>query len=245
MKFLERDLPVDTLFPLLDRVGGDGAPLATFDGVARRFAVPTKVVHRINDADGEALVRDFAPDLILSARFSLIFKPNVFDIPRFGTYNVHPGALPHYAGLFAPFRCLIDGGDEIGCTLHRVDAGIDTGPIVGIGWLPVDRRRSLLWHVINTYWGGLQHFLDMLDGLRAGRTAVPAVAQDFGQRVYGTLPGHEQFAAFYAKGYRLYDPEEYKDILAGFLEPGAGMPVGLPGFVAATERGAPCCCARA
>ncbi|MGE5504603.1 MAG: formyl transferase [Actinomycetota bacterium] len=246
MKFLERDLPVDTLFPLLDACGGgDDAPLATFDGVARRFGVPVKVVQKINDADGEALVRDFAPDVMISARFSLIFKANVFDIPRFGTYNVHPGALPRYAGLFAPFRCLVDGGDEIGCTLHRVDAGIDTGPIVGIGWLPVDPARSLLWHVVNTYWGGLQKFVDMLDGLRGGRTVVPLVAQDFSQRVYGSLPSHEQFDVFYAKGFRLFDPQEYNEILAGFLKAGAEMPVGLPGFAPAGEGGTPCCCARA
>lgn len=243
MKFLERDLPVDTLFPLID--GLDAAsPLATFDGLARRFGFPVKVVADINGPDGERLVRDFAPDVMLSARFSLIFRRNVFDIPRFGTYNVHPGALPRYAGLFAPFRCLIEGGERIGCTLHRVDDGIDTGPVAGIGWLPVDGRRSLLWHVLKSYEPGLDLFLDMLKQIRRGREPR-TWPQDSSQRVYGSLPDAAAFAAFRAKGFRLYDPGEYLDLLKGFL------PLGVEGSADAIARmagqgvGAPCCCAHA
>lgn len=244
MKFLERELPVDTLFPLVDGLDADDAPLATFDGVARRFGVPVKVVARINDADGEALVRAFAPDVILSARFSLIFKRHVFEIPRLGTWNVHPGALPRYAGLFAPFRCLVEGGDAIGCTLHRVDDGIDTGPVQGIGWLPVDPSRSLLWHVLNTYGPGLDLFFDMLDGMRAGRLPQPQV-QDVASRVYGTLPDAQSFKTFWDKGYRLYDPKEYMELLRGFLPAGHEAALGAFAGKAVEEVGAPCCCAHA
>lgn len=240
MKFLERDLPVDTLFPLIDRVGADDAELATFNGCARRFGVPMKVVHDINGPEGEALVRDFAPDLILSARFSLIFKPNIFDIPPLGTYNVHPGALPRYAGLFAPMRCLLEGGERIGCTLHRVDSGIDTGPVVGIGWLEVERQRSLLWHVLNIYRPGLEQFLDMLAGLRAGRDH-PELVQDRSQRVYGSLPGAEAFEAFRATGHRLFDPAEYRQVLAGFTGGGIDLAAVLPELAWGTA----CCSARA
>lgn len=263
MKFLERDLPVDTLFPLIDGMdagagaaANDGslAPLATFHGIARRFGVPVKVISEINDPAGEQLVRDFAPDLMLSVRFSLIFKRRVFDIPRFGTYNVHPGALPRYAGLFAPFRCLVDGDPRIGCTLHRVDDGIDTGPVVGIGWLPVEARRSLLWHVLHTYDSGLALFFAMLEMVRVGQQPESWV-QDRSQRVYGSLPDVESFATFWSKGYRLFDPKEYMDILGGFLPPGEGFALGAAALVAGNGPIAlsagngvgaqSCCCAHA
>ena len=241
MKFLERELPVDTLFPLADRLGlAEGARLVTFDGIPARFGAPIKVVTDINGPDGEALVRDFAPDLIISARFSLIFKANIFSIPPLGTYNVHPGALPRYAGLFAPFRCLVKGADSIGCTLHRVDAGIDTGPIVGIGWLPVERERSLLWHVLKIYQPGLDLLLDMLDDMRAGRPVVETV-QDTSQRKYASLPDLDAFRAFRQTGMRLYDPADYLDILRGFLSPGIELPLAVAG----EGWGAPCCCAHA
>jgi methionyl-tRNA formyltransferase len=244
MKFFERDLAIDTLFPLLDRAGAEDAPLSTFNGIAARFGVPVKTVTDINGPDTEKLLRDFAPDVVLSARFSLIFKRHIFEIPRLGTWNVHPGALPRYAGLYAPFRCLAEGREAIGCTLHRVDDGIDTGPIVDIGWLPVDPARSLLWHVVNTYRPGLQKFYALLDDLRAGRP-VTEMVQDRSQRVYASLPKQEQFRAFLDKGFNLFEPKEYMEIIAGFLPPGMSMPDEVARAAADKGVGAPCCCAHA
>lgn len=252
MKFFERNLPVETVFPLVDMIGGEGARYATFAGCAARHGVAIKVIEDINALQGEALVRDFAPDLILSVRFSLIFKRNVFDIPKFGTYNVHPGALPRYAGLFAPFRCMVEGGERIGCTLHRVDDGIDTGPVAGIGWLPVRPARSLLWHVVNTYGPGLEQFYALLGEVMAGRP-VRLDVQDRSQRVYGSLPDAAAFRAFHARGFRLFDPGDYMDLVSGFLPPGMMLPkaAGSKALPQMAESGtgqgvrAPCCFARA
>lgn len=244
MKFLERDLPVETLFPLVDAIGGEGAPLATFAGIAARHCVPMKVVTDINGPDSLTLVRDFAPDLILSVRFSLIFRRPVFDIPRLGTWNVHPGALPRYAGLFAPFRSMLEGQERIGCTVHRIDDGIDTGPVLGIGWLPIRRDRSLLWHVIRAYQPGLELFLSMLDGLRHGREPV-LQAQDPSRRVYVSMPDATHFQAFREQGLRLHDPEEYNDIIRGFLPPELEVPEAVLTALGSDKVGAPCCCARA
>jgi methionyl-tRNA formyltransferase len=244
---VEQAVPeMDTLFPLIDRLDDDGAPaeLATFDGLAQRFGVPIQVIGDINGPEGEEMLRRFAPDIMLSARFSLIFRRNVFDIPRFGTYNVHPGALPRYAGLFAPFRCMLEGGDAVGCTLHRVDDGIDTGPVVGIGWLPIQVERSLLWHVVNTYGAGLDLFMTALDGLRQGR-APELQGQDRSLRVYGSLPGREAFDAFRAKGLRLYDPQEYMDVLRRFMPADSAVRLQAIAGAAAEKVGASCCCAHA
>ncbi|WP_145980695.1 formyl transferase [Magnetospirillum sp. ME-1] len=239
IKFHERDLPMDILFPLIDRAEAKGAPLLTFAGLAARYGITIESISDLNGPEGEARIRAFAPDLTISARFSLIFKPNTYEIPRLGTYNVHPGALPRYAGLFAPFRCMLDGSDSIGCTLHRVDKGIDTGPIVGIGYLPVDRNRSLLWHVVNTYRPGLDLFLAMLARLRQG-LEPQYEKQDFSLRQYGSLPGPEPFADFKAKGLKLFEPAEYLEILSGFLPPDMAMPSAVAKAVA-NGRGDACC----
>lgn len=243
IKFYERDLPTDVLFPLLDRMEVAGARLLTFAGLSARYDIAIESISDLNGPEGEARIRAFAPDLTISARFSLIFKPNTYEIPRFGTYNIHPGALPRYAGLFAPFRCMLDGSDAIGCTLHRVDKGIDTGPVVGIGYLPIERNRSLLWHVVNTYRPGLELFLSMLKGLRQGREPEYA-PQDFSQRQYGSLPGAEPFAAFKAKGLKLFEPVEYLEILSGFLPPDMAMPSTVAAAVT-NRRGDACCSAPA
>jgi len=240
MKFLERDLPLGTVFPLVDRLGGGGR-LVTFAGVTGRFGVAVDIVDDINAPANVELVRAFAPDAIISVRFSHIFKRRVFGIPRFGTYNIHPGALPRYAGLFSPFHCLLDGDCEsIGSTLHRVDDGIDTGPVIGVGALPIAPGRSLLWHVLNAYRPGLERFLAMVEGWRRGDLPEP-IPQDFSLRHYRSMPDAEAFAAFRARGLHLYDPAEYAEILAGFLPPELQVATAS----ADDDVGGPCCYAPA
>jgi len=219
MKFYERDLPLRTVFPLLDR--GDDiarAPYATFEGLARRHGVEIRVITKINDAQSEAMLKAFKPDIILSARFSLIFKSNIIAIPRHGILNIHPGALPEYGGLFAPFRAMLNGDDKAGCTLHVIDDGIDTGPLVGLAWLPIDRTRSLFWHVINLYPLGLSMFLAALDRLDAGM-ALRSETQDPSRQAYATMPGPEAFERFRAQGMRLVDTDEYLAVMEHYYEP--------------------------
>ena len=128
----------------------------------------------------------------------------------------------------------MDGADRIGCTLHLVDDGIDTGPVIDIGYLPVKPERSLLWHVVNTYRPGVDAFYRMLDGISAGKMPEPWV-QDRSQRIYGSLPDQTAFDKFRKMGFRLYDPVEYLKILQSFLPPGSTIP---PSALAASLVGA-------
>lgn len=241
MKFLERDLPMNILFPLIDQDEQAQGHLATFQGLDRQFKARTHLIEDINAPQTEAIIRDFAPDLILSARFSLIFKPHIYDIPPLGTWNVHPGALPRYAGLFAPFRCMLEGQDKIGCTLHRIDRGIDTGPVMGIGWLPIQPSRSMLWHVVRTYGPGLDLFMDMFQALARGDVPQPQ-EQDRSQRIYASLPDAQAFDTFRARGLRLWDQAEYLEILKPFSPPHLADRHQIAVAAALHKLGAPCCC---
>lgn len=216
LKLLERDIPLRLIFPLVDQLPRTrSAHLLSFDALAERHAVPVRTVAEINDGDGAEQLRAFAPDLILSARFSLIFKPPIIELPKHGIYNIHPGALPRYGGLFAPMRGLLAGDRRLGCTLHRIDAGIDSGPIHSVEYLDVAPARSLFWHVARLYPLGLARFVELLAALKQGRP--PALQpQDRAAREYRSLPAPEDFAAFRAAGWALVKPEDYVDCLAGF-----------------------------
>jgi methionyl-tRNA formyltransferase len=219
LKLLERDLPMRLLFPLLNRLPQNrGEHLLSFENLAAHHDVPIHVVERINDGDGAERLRDCAPDLILSVRFSLIFKQATIDLPRHGIYNVHPGALPHYGGLFAPMRGMIAGEKRLGCTLHRIDAGIDSGPIRSVDYLDVDPERSLFWHVSRLYPLGLARFIELLALLERAEP-VALTPQDPSLREYRSMPGAEDFAAFRARGGALVKPEDYLDCLGSFVGP--------------------------
>ena len=216
LKHLERDLPVHTVFPLIDRIGDDGAALATFQGLSRRYGIPLESVKAINTPEMADRLRAWAPDIILSIRFSLIFKPEIYEIPRIGTYNIHPGALPRYAGLFAAFRAMINGDAIMGTTLHRVEQVIDAGPIIGIGWVDVDPKRDLLSHVLAAYNPGIDLFMECLAAWSAGNS-VSETPQDTTPREYRGMPSNGDFHLFHSKGFRLYDPTVYNHLLGQFM----------------------------
>jgi methionyl-tRNA formyltransferase len=75
-------------------------------------------------------LRDLKPDLIVVVAYGQILPPAILDLPRFGCLNVHTSLLPKYRGA-APIQWAIANGDaETGVTIMKMDAGLDTGPML-------------------------------------------------------------------------------------------------------------------
>jgi phosphoribosylglycinamide formyltransferase-1 len=117
------------------------APALAF---ARDRALPTAVVlpkdYGSRAEWDQALAQTlgaFAPDLVVLAGFMRIVGSAVLG--RFGhrIVNVHPSLLPAFPGLDAPAQAIAKGVAITGCTVHLVDAGVDTGPILAQAALPV------------------------------------------------------------------------------------------------------------
>lgn len=79
------------------------------------------------------------PDLVVSAGFMKILGPAF--LARFGgrTVNTHPALLPAFPGAHAVRDALAYGVKVTGCTVHFVDEGVDTGPVIAQESLPVRR----------------------------------------------------------------------------------------------------------
>jgi methionyl-tRNA formyltransferase len=75
-------------------------------------------------------LRTLQPDLIAVTAYGQILPQAILDLPRFGCLNVHTSLLPKYRGA-APIQWAILNGDaESGVTIMKMDAGLDTGPIL-------------------------------------------------------------------------------------------------------------------
>ena len=74
---------------------------------------------------------------------SSLIPEATFSLPARGIVNVHHGAVPDYRGGPPVFWELADGRAEVGFTVHRIDAGIDTGAVLAEGTVPIERRRTL------------------------------------------------------------------------------------------------------
>ncbi len=76
-----------------------------------------------------AMLKSLAPDLgVVFAAYRL--KPSVFTIPRLGCLNLHLGLAPEFRGSSPGFYEMLEGIPTVGVTIHRIDEGLDSGPII-------------------------------------------------------------------------------------------------------------------
>lgn len=98
------------------------------------------------DAALLARLRSFDPDWVVSAGFMRILGPSVVDAFPGRIVNTHPALLPAFAGAHGVRDALRYGVKVTGCTVHIVDHGVDTGPILAqrsVDVLPGDDEASL------------------------------------------------------------------------------------------------------
>lgn len=84
-----------------------------------------------------AKLKEAGVDIVCLAGFMRLVKQPLLDVFPNRILNIHPSLLPAYPGLMAWKQALDDGATESGCTVHHVDAGMDTGPIILQSRVPV------------------------------------------------------------------------------------------------------------
>ncbi len=87
-------------------------------------------IHKLSARRVADLVQDLGADVACVACFSHMIREPLLSRPRLGFVNVHPSLLPAYRGPSPLFWTFRDGVRETGVTVHRMDAGMDTGPIL-------------------------------------------------------------------------------------------------------------------
>lgn len=131
------------------------------DAIAADPRVELLEVPDLHGEDVLALVARFQPDLGI-ALAAPILKEQLFGIPQLGSINLHKGKLPDYRGMPPAFWEVYNDEDEVGCTVHRIDARLDTGPILVQATVPRPPHATV---------GSLQLMLDEL-GVDLVRDAV-------------------------------------------------------------------------
>lgn len=131
-----------------DRPTGRGRRLAPPEvkRVALERDLPLFQPRSLRAPEAVAQLATWEPDVIVVAAFGQILRQNVLDLPPYGSLNVHASLLPRWRGA-APIPAAILAGDEFtGVTIMRMDAGLDTGPILAQREEPVqpdDTRATL------------------------------------------------------------------------------------------------------
>jgi methionyl-tRNA formyltransferase len=90
-------------------------------------------------------IRELKPDIGLSIYFGYLLSQKFLDIFPRGVINLHPAYLPYNRGVYPNVWSIIET-NPAGVTLHYVDGGVDTGPVIAQEYVPVestDTGRSL------------------------------------------------------------------------------------------------------
>ncbi len=154
---------------------------------ARTLDIPVFDTPDVNAAEGLAFVRELAPDLCLSAYFNQIVKPPLLELPRLGCINIHPSLLPHNRGVDPLFYARLRGETEGGVTVHRLDAELDTGPILCQRTCELDHRESLMAGYDHLFRLGAELAVEAISAVETG--AAGTAQQEEGN--YDGWPGRD------------------------------------------------------
>jgi UDP-4-amino-4-deoxy-L-arabinose formyltransferase/UDP-glucuronic acid dehydrogenase (UDP-4-keto-hexauronic acid decarboxylating) len=151
---------------------------------AQRRKIPVMEGRRVRDPQLAEELRAMDVDLLLSVRSPHIVHPAVIAAPRIGSFNLHSGPLPQYAGLNVGLWAIYNGESQHGVTVHRMTAEIDAGDIAYQAWFPIEPSDTGLTVIRKGVEAGIPLLLRLVADAEESPASIPAIAQDLSQRRY-------------------------------------------------------------
>jgi len=135
---LDADLGAGEIVQVVVNVPGAGAlGRAESAGVAAACVPHAGKGRRIFEDELLEVLRSARVDLVVLAGFMRLLSPHFLAYYPNAVVNVHPSLLPAFPGVDAQGQAFAAGVRIAGCTVHLVDAGMDTGPILAQAAVPV------------------------------------------------------------------------------------------------------------
>ncbi|WP_236236198.1 MULTISPECIES: methionyl-tRNA formyltransferase [Pseudomonas] len=175
-----------------DRPAGRGQKLmpSPVKQLAVAHDIPVFQPPTLRNEDAQAELAALKPDLMVVVAYGLILPQAVLDIPRLGCINSHASLLPRWRGA-APIQRAVEAGDaESGVTVMRMEAGLDTGPMLLKVVTPISADDT----------GGSLHD-------RLAEMGPPAVVQAIAGLADGSLQGEVQDDALATYAHKLNKDE--------------------------------------
>jgi methionyl-tRNA formyltransferase len=127
-----------------DRPSGRGQALSSppVKREAQRLGLPVFQPEKAKHPEAVVRIASEKPDLIVVVAYGQILPPSILDIPAQGCINVHASLLPKYRGA-APINWAVARGETAtGVTIMKMDAGMDTGPMLLVREMPISEEDT-------------------------------------------------------------------------------------------------------
>ncbi|MBF0093288.1 MAG: methionyl-tRNA formyltransferase [Alphaproteobacteria bacterium] len=151
--------------------------------------IPVRTPVSLKSPDEQAAFAALGADVAVVAAYGLILPRPILDAPRLGCVNVHASLLPRWRGAAPIHRAVMAGDTESGITIMRMDAGLDTGPILLAERIPITDRTTAGTLHDQLAPLGARLVLEALDGLVAG--TLPDLPQPDGATYAAKLDRNE------------------------------------------------------
>ena len=145
-------IPATMIVLISDRETAPALDIARAHGIEALFLDPKQYPSR--EAHEKAIIgvlEERRIDLVCHAGYMRIFTPAYVAHFRGRAFNIHPSLLPAFPGLHAQRQALAHGVRVAGATVHFVDEGVDSGPIVlqaAVPVVPGDTEESLAQRIL-------------------------------------------------------------------------------------------------
>lgn len=210
-----------------DRPAGRGRELAksAVKVEAEAEGIPVLQPEKAHDPAFVAELRALAPDLSVVVAYGQILKPEVLAVPRLGSVNIHGSLLPELRGAAPVQWAIIRGMETAGVTIMRMEAGLDSGPMLLRVEEPVEPDESACELSGRLAEIGAEALVEALALLEAGQLAEEA--QDHARATYAPKLGREQARIDWSR-----PAAEVSRWIRGLDDvPGAWSPLGTAGAV--------------
>lgn len=160
------------------------AAAMTLWDIAKKLGYPVWPAELVRDPNFASKIRSEKIDLLLNIYSLFIIKDKVLNAPSLGSFNMHPGPLPRYAG-FNPVSWAIYHGENVhGVTIHKMVPEIDAGAIVYQSLFNIEETDSALTLTAKCVKEGVSLILRLLEAASHGLQAIPLDSQDLTNREY-------------------------------------------------------------
>jgi methionyl-tRNA formyltransferase len=111
---------------------------------SRDYDIPVLQPKNLNSTSVLSAVDRVSPDIVLSLQNNMLFSEEWIDLmaPNLGIVNIHYAPLPKYGGYWPEMWAIWNGEREFAVTIHYVEKGLDTGPIIAQKWFAIDSQET-------------------------------------------------------------------------------------------------------
>jgi methionyl-tRNA formyltransferase len=156
-----------------DRPAGRGRHVAASPVKERalELGLPVRQPETLRDPGAPAELAAYAPDVMVVVAYGLLLPPAILGLPRLGCLNIHASLLPCWRGAAPIARAIMAGDAKTGVCIMRMDAGLDTGPVMLSREVTIGARETAGELQARLAGEGAPAIVEALDALAAGRAS--------------------------------------------------------------------------